>query len=163
MHQLAGRSPAADPVASGRVIAGANLKLPRPCPLHCRVNTPDPVHAVMDVRAGVVALAGGVAAFVIGFVAVTELLSATIEFSVFLGIPAGIVAGVITAGIIVWAINRELSWLAFALGGFGLGFLAGTAIGAVFTNEPFSVLLVVGIGVGFVGAIAGVLWARATR
>ena len=43
------------------------------------------------------ALIAGVAAFLAVGVAVTEIASAWIEFSVFVGLPAGVVAGIVVA------------------------------------------------------------------
>jgi len=53
----------------------------------------------MDLRRTVVALAAGTAAFLLVAVAVTAALEPRIEFSVFLGLPAGFIAGVLVAAV----------------------------------------------------------------
>lgn len=72
--------------------------------------------------------AAGIATFLGIFVAVSELMAPFIEFSVLVGIPAGIVAGVLTAAVVVVQFGRGTDRaprpLALTLGTFGLTFLA---------------------------------------
>ncbi len=74
------------------------------------------------------AAAAGIATFLVVFAAVSELLLSYIEFSVLVGLPAGIAAGVLTAAVVLVLFARNDSEtsrpLALALGTFGVAFLA---------------------------------------
>ncbi|MFD1598933.1 hypothetical protein [Halobellus rarus] len=111
---------------------------------------------------GITAVAAGIVAALVAFVAVTELLSPSIEFSVFLGLPAGLVAGVVVAAAVLFGFGTDdgsrplaAALLAFAfvfLVAFG-GLLIGVGVGAV-------VALVPSIGMATVAGLAVFLWLR---
>ncbi|MDS0473761.1 hypothetical protein [Natrinema sp. 1APR25-10V2] len=90
------------------------------------------------------AAAAGIATFLVVFAAVSELLLPYIEFSVLVGLPAGIAAGVLIAAVVLVQVGRDgdptRRWLARGLGAFGVTFLA--------------VFVVVGFGAGVTIAIA---------
>lgn len=72
-------------------------------------------------------IGAGIAAFLFVGVAVTEFMQQWIEFSLFLGIPAGLVAGAFTAGAVYLGLSSEAPpqrrRVAGAFGAFGSGFL----------------------------------------
>jgi len=82
------------------------------------------------------ALVAGIAAFLVVGIAVTELAAPRVEFSLFLGIPAGTVAGSVVAAVVVFRFRREGrdDRPALALAGSGVSFLlallVGVALGA---------------------------------
>ncbi|QLG50299.1 hypothetical protein [Natrinema halophilum] len=111
----------------------------------------------MNIRTHGYAVAAGIAAFLVVFVVVSELLLPYIEFSVFVGIPAGIVAGVLTA-VTVLLFSRETDRtrrpLAVALGTFGVTFL-GILVVAI---GGFQAGVTISIGIAtLLGFLAGVL------
>ncbi|MCU4801793.1 hypothetical protein OB920_15540 [Halobacteria archaeon HArc-gm2] len=100
----------------------------------------------MTLRNLVLVVASGLAAFLVVGVAVTELLRPSIEFSLFVGLPAGLVAGVLVSAGVFLGLGDETSArrrrVALAAGVFGGVFL--------------TVLLVAGglFGLGTVTALA---------
>ncbi|QCC47312.1 hypothetical protein [Halobellus limi] len=116
----------------------------------------------MNVRAIAAAAGAGVVAFLGAFVAVTELLAPTVEFSVFLGIPAGLIAGAVVAAVALLGLGTDdgprapaAALLAFAivfLVAF-VGLLVGLGVGAVLALVP-------AVGVAAVGGLVVFLWAR---
>ena len=116
----------------------------------------------MDRRAIPAALAAGLAAFVLVGVAVTELAASRVEFSVFLGLPAGVTAGVVATLAVLYAsgdVNPGHQRVGRALGGFGVGFLAGLVGATVVARTGAVVGLVVGVVAGLAAAVLS--WARA--
>jgi len=90
----------------------------------------------MSLRNAGLALAVGVAVFVIVGAVVTELAAPSIEFSLFIGLPAGFVAGIGVAAFVYLRLGAEEPTRrrpAIALTGFGAAFLvvlfAGVAVG----------------------------------
>lgn len=90
----------------------------------------------MTVRSLLVALAAGVAAFIVVGAAVSEYTLRWIEFSVFVGIPAGLAAGAfVAAGVYLGLADdapAQRRRVASAFGGFGVAFvvlLVGLAAG----------------------------------
>ena len=72
------------------------------------------------------ALTAGIAAFLLVGVLVTELAAARIEFSLFLGIPVGLVAGIATAAFVIVRLGNPdpaKRRVAQASGGFGVVFI----------------------------------------
>jgi peptidoglycan/LPS O-acetylase OafA/YrhL len=103
---------------------------------------------------GAALLAGGATAFVV-FVAVSEALLDEIEFSVFVGIPAGLVAGALVTALVLYVRRDDRSpSLARAAGAFGVALLSVVALGitagaGVLATTGGAVLvgLLVGLGV----------------
>ncbi|WP_435102569.1 hypothetical protein [Halarchaeum sp. P4] len=81
------------------------------------------------------ATAAGIATFLVVFVAVSEVLLPYVEFSVLVGIPAGLVAGALAAAFVLSQIGQEDSPtrrnLAKALGTFGVVLLVVFVLGVV--------------------------------
>jgi hypothetical protein len=108
------------------------------------------------------AAAAGVAAFLLAFVAVAELLAGTVEFSVFVALPVGVVAGVAAAALVLHWTGRDADAghrrLARALGAFGVGFLAALLAVAGAVGAGVVLGMVAGVAVGAVAA--GVTFVR---
>ncbi|MFB6139888.1 MAG: hypothetical protein ABEJ26_05585 [Halosimplex sp.] len=86
----------------------------------------------METRTFALALAAGLAVFVVVGAAVTEFALRWIEFSLFVGLPVGVVAGVTAAALVVLgsaggAPVRQRR-VAAALGAFGVAFLLAFAV-----------------------------------
>jgi len=100
------------------------------------------------------ALAAGIAAFLVVGVAVTELVAARIEFSLFVGLPAGIVAGAAAAAVVAYGLGESTTprqrRLAASIASFGLGFLAAL----VFLSGLVGLGMVLSMGVGIVVGLA---------
>ena len=96
--------------------------------------------------------------------AVTAVLESRIEFSLFLGIPAGLLAGVLVA----WGVWRGLSGadqprrrsVAWAVAGFSLAFLLSFGALVLFLNEGSAMSLGLGLAGGLVGGVLAYLYAR---
>ncbi len=102
------------------------------------------------------AVAVGLAVFVAVGAAVTEAASATIEFSLFVGLPAGFVAGIAVAAFVylrLGAADPGKRRPAIALTGFGAAFLV-VLFGGVAVGLRNSVALPIAGVVGVVAAIA---------
>jgi hypothetical protein len=82
----------------------------------------------MRLRNLALVVASGLAAFLVVGVAVTELLRPSIEFSLFVGLPAGLVAGVLASAGVFLGLGDETTTgrrrVALAAGVFGGVFLA---------------------------------------
>lgn len=106
-------------------------------------------------------IAAGLATFLIVGVAVTELLQSRIEFSLLVGIPAGLIAGAAIAAVVAWGVSEgapaQRRRLAVAFGTFGATFLVVLVTGA-FLPVGTVVSIVIGIGVGL--AVAGGTYLR---
>ncbi|WP_253737294.1 hypothetical protein [Halohasta salina] len=102
------------------------------------------------------AFAAGIAAFLVVGVTVTELVGAWIEFSLFVGLPAGIVAGALVAAAVSYGLGDGVPSrrrrLAGSVAGFGVGFLvAVVALGVAGVGVVSS--MVAAFGVGLVAAV----------
>ena len=109
----------------------------------------------MVLRAALYALAAGLAAFLLVGVAVTELAASQVEFSLFLGIPAGLVAGAITATTVLFTAEGDdprRRRLGFAVGTFGVVFLLGLLVVALVLRQGVVVAIVAGLALGILGA-----------
>jgi hypothetical protein len=108
-------------------------------------------------------LAAGVATFLIVGVAVTELLQSRIEFSLLVGLPVGLVAGAIAAGLVAWGTSKgapaQRRRLATAFGAFGAGFLV-VLVAGILLSIGTIISIVIGVGVGIIVAV--VFYLRAT-
>ena len=116
-----------------------------------------------------VAIAGTVAitAFLVAGIAVTALLEPRIEFSLFLGIPTGVFAGVLVA----WGVNRGLTTeedprrrsVAWTVGGFSLAFLFSLVGFVLVLDEGVAMSLGLSLAGGLVGGLLAFLFARLGR
>lgn len=111
-------------------------------------------------RARTLALAGlaGIAGLVLVGAAVTELLAAWIEFSLFLGIPAGLLAGGAAAFLVLVRLEDRSATRrrpALAAAGFGVTFVATLLLGTFGVGLPNSIAIPAAAVVGLVGAVAG--------
>lgn len=116
-------------------------------------------------RRGLLALATGLAAFLVVGVTVTELASARIEFSLFVGIPAGLLAGLVAAAFVAMRLGPNVAperrRPALALAAFGVVFLAALLVATLGLDVRNSVALPVAAVVGLVVAGAVYLGERA--
>jgi len=115
----------------------------------------------MDYRSLVGALLSGVAVFLVVGVAVTEFAGSWIEFSLLLGIPAGLAAGVFTAGAVYLGLAdgapADRRRVAGAFVAFGVAFLIGlVALGWVL-NIGVTTAIIVSIVVAVVVAVVAYL------
>jgi len=115
----------------------------------------------MRARTALLALLAGLAAFVAVGVLVTEAVAPQIEFSLFVGIPVGVVAGVAAAAVVfAWLEDSRPARRrpAVAVAGFGVAFVvvAVVAVGAFGLRN--SVALPVAAVGGVVVAAAAYVW-----
>lgn len=114
----------------------------------------------MNFKAIGLALLAGIAAFLVVGIAVTELLSPRIEFSLFVGIPAGLMAGVVAAAAVALWFGREDAGArraAVALGAFGGAFLATTVAVGILAGVGLLASMLAGGVVGLAAAVLGYL------
>lgn len=114
----------------------------------------------MNLRKLGLTIAAGIATVLVVGVAVTELLQPRIEFSLLVGIPAGLFAGAVVAAVVAWSVGEGRSAqqrrLAVALGSFAAAFLAVLVAGALLSVG--TVLgTVAGVAVGLVAALGAYL------
>ncbi|MFC7139547.1 hypothetical protein ACFQMA_06805 [Halosimplex aquaticum] len=106
----------------------------------------------MRLRTVAVALAAGLAAFLAVGAAVTEFTLRWIEFSLFVGIPVGLLAGLTAAAVVVAGLGTEVSHLrrrvAVTLATFGVAFLLalGVAVGAFAVRNSHALVLATAVG-----------------
>lgn len=116
----------------------------------------------MDVKSLVLAAGVGLATFLLVGGAVTAILEQWIEFSLFIGIPVGLLAGVLAAGGIAVGLSEEASTrqrIAKIVAGFSLGFLLSLAVLLLIWNGGFTLTVGISIAVGLVTAVL-VDWVR---
>lgn len=115
----------------------------------------------MNAKSLLLALAAGAAAFLVVGVAVTELAQPWIEFSLFLGLPAGLGAGAFVAALVyLWRAedvpaNRQR--VATALAGFGVVFLIVLLLVSVVVEVGAVLALVAAAVAGLLAAISSYL------
>ena len=111
----------------------------------------------MNLKVFGLALAAGVATFIVAGVAVTELLQSRIEFSLLVGLPVGLVAGSLAAAVVARGVNEgeppQRRRLATAFGAFGAGFLVVLFVGIVLSLGTI-ISIVIGVAVGIIVAFA---------
>ena len=116
----------------------------------------------MNLRTVGSALVAGAAALLVVGVVATELgTAAGIEFSLFVGIPAGLAAGVAAAAVVFLRLedpDRSRRRPAVALAGFGVAFFLALLVAAGGAGLRNSVALPVAAVVGLVGAGVAVVW-----
>jgi hypothetical protein len=112
------------------------------------------------------AAVGGIVAFLLVGAVVTQVGTAYTEFSVFLGIPAGLVAAVVTVVTVLLGYGQDPSALrrraATAVGAFGLLFVLSfvVAIGAI--GVPVVTAMLGSVVIGVVVAVAVFVRSAAT-
>ena len=110
----------------------------------------------MQARTAILALLSGLATLVVVGVAVTELASARIEFSLFVGIPAGVTAGVAAAAYVFLRLGdpvRARRRPAMALATFGPVFVFGLLLATLGAGFPNSAAIVIAAALGGVAAV----------
>lgn len=119
----------------------------------------------MNYRTIAVVLVAGIASFLVVGIAVTAVAERWIEFSVFVGLSAGLVAGAIAAAAVSLGLGEgapaERRRLALAFGLFDAGFLATLVVLAV-AGQGVVLSTAAGVAVGIVAAVAGSLRGRKT-
>ncbi|WP_207586257.1 hypothetical protein [Halomontanus rarus] len=104
----------------------------------------------------VLALAAGIAAFLIGGVTVTEVARPWIEFSLFLGIPAGLALGTFVAAAVSLGLADDATQhrhrIAVSLAGFGVSFLVTLVVLGGLVTIGAILALVVSFAAGLVAA-----------
>lgn len=110
----------------------------------------------MELRDVALAVVSGLATFVIVGVAVTEVTAEWIEFSLFVGIPAGVISGVAVTLVVYLGLTSETPGtrrpIAIGLGTFGGVFILVLVLGLII-NTPTVTVLLVATAVGVVGGI----------
>jgi membrane protease YdiL (CAAX protease family) len=111
----------------------------------------------MQLRALGLAAAAGIAGFLVTFVVVAELLTPSVEFSVFLAIPAGVAVGALFAAAVLFGVggadgSRKRS-LATALGSFAVAFLVGFVLSFAVVGVGAALSILVGLLVGAIGGL----------
>lgn len=114
----------------------------------------------MNLKSFAFALAAGIATFLVVGVAVTAIAEPRIEFSVFLGIPAGLVAGAVAAAAVYLGLGddapAERRRVATAFGLFGAGHLLMLVVLSA-AGQGIILSIITGIVVGIVAAVIGYL------
>lgn len=119
--------------------------------------------ADMTIKSLALTVVAGIATFLVVGIAVTALAEPWIEFSVFLGLPAGLVAGAAAAAVVSLGLaddapaQRRQRATGFAL--FGAGFLV-TLVALVITDTGLTLAMAVGLIVGLIVGIVGYLRAK---
>lgn len=81
----------------------------------------------MDLRNAVLGVAAAIAGFVVVTVVVTELVAPAIEFSLFVGLPAGVVGGLglgLATYLLLGRADARSRHIGASVGAFGVAFLA---------------------------------------
>ena len=110
----------------------------------------------MDVKSLVLAAGVGLATFLLVGGAVTAIVEQWIEFSLFIGIPVGLLAAVVTAGSVAIGLSEDATTkqrIAKIAAGFSLGFLLSLAVLLLFWNGGITVSLGISLGIGLVAAV----------
>ena len=111
----------------------------------------------MTLKSLAYALVAGIAAFLVVGVTVTELVAARIEFSVFVGLPAGVVAGTAVAAVVAYGLGEETTLrqrrLAASIAGFGVGFLAAVIVLSGLVGLGVVLSMGLGVVVGLAAAV----------
>jgi len=106
-----------------------------------------------------VATAAGVTTFLLVTVAVTSLFERWIEFSVFVGLPAGLLAGVLAFGTVAYRLAETAPAgrrrLVGAVGGFSAAFLLALLGLTLGWNGSVALSIGVALGVGVLGLFIG--------
>ena len=107
-------------------------------------------------------VASGIASFLVVVVLATELAAPYVAFSLFVGIPVGLVAGVATAAVVALGLGPASEpgrrRVALSLGTFGVAFIVVLFGAAGGFGTGTVVALVAGAIVGLVAAAAAYFW-----
>lgn len=107
------------------------------------------------------ALVAGITAFLVVGVTVTELAAAWVEFSLFVGIPTGVVAGAAVAAVVAFGLRTDVDQrqhrFASVIAGFGLGFLAALVVLSGLIGLGVVLSMGLGVVIGLVSAVASYL------
>lgn len=118
----------------------------------------------MNVKSFGLTLAAGLAAFLIVGVAVTELLQSRIEFSLLVGLPAGLLAGAITIAAVALSLGDRVApkrrKVAYSAGVFAVAFLVVLVTGAIL-SQGITIAIIAGIVLGLGAAV--VTYLRVSR
>ena len=114
----------------------------------------------MTGRTLALAATAGVATFLLVGAAVSEVTMRWVEFSLFVGIPAGVVAGTAVTAAVAWGLAADRPTrrhrAALAAAGFGVAFLAVLVVVATVLRPGVVASLLVAVLVGF-GVALGIL------
>ena len=115
----------------------------------------------MNLKSVSLALLSGVAAFLIVGVAVTEFAQPWIEFSLFLGIPAGLATGAFTAGAVYLGLADDAPGgrrrIAGAFAAFGVGFIVSLVVFGWVINVGVTTAIVISVVVALAAAVVAYL------
>lgn len=114
------------------------------------------MRGILDSKSLVLATSAGLAAFLLVGGTATAIFEQWIEFSLFIGIPIGLLAGVVAGGGVAAGLSEEASTrqrIAKIVAGFSLGFLLSLAVLLLFWNGGMTVSLGISIAVGLVVAV----------
>lgn len=121
----------------------------------------------MQLKSLVLALVAGLAAFLVVGVAVTELVQSWIEFSLFLGIPAGLGAGAFVAALVyLWLaddVPAQRQRVAITFASFGVAFLVILLAISIVLDMGTTLTLIVATVVGIMAAIAAYVGGETER
>jgi len=116
----------------------------------------------MELKEVALTIGTGFVAFLLVGVAVTSGLDQWIAFSLIIGIPAGIVAGVLTGGAVAYRLanagTERRHRIQNALTGFVAGFGLTLLVLAVVWNSGLTFALSTALLVGFLGLLIGYAW-----
>jgi hypothetical protein len=121
----------------------------------------------MTLKSLSLALLSGIATFLIVGVAVTEFAQSWIEFSLFLGIPAGIASGAFTAGAVYLGLADDAPVhrrrIVTSLTAFGVGFLVSLVMLEWIVNIGITSAIVVSVAGALVVAVMAYLRGRKAK
>jgi len=109
----------------------------------------------MRPRTAGLALLAGLATFVVVGVGATELVAPQVEFSLFVGIPVGLLAGVAAAALVFARLEDPSPGRrrpANAVAGFGVGFVVAVLLGAGVLGMRYSIAIPAAAVVGVLAA-----------
>lgn len=116
---------------------------------------------MMNFKSLALAFAAGITTFLVVGIVVTELAQPSIEFSLFLGIPAGLGAGAFVTAIVYRSLAddapAERRRIAFAVATFGLVFLLVLVAVATLLDLGTVVSLIVAAVVGILASVSAYL------
>ncbi|WP_436927697.1 hypothetical protein [Halosimplex amylolyticum] len=119
----------------------------------------------MDFKSVLLALVSGLAIFLVVGVAVTELAQSWIEFSLFLGIPAGLATGAVTAAAVYLGLADDAPVgrrrIAGAFAAFGVGFIVSFVVLGWIVDIGVTTAIIISVFVALV--IAAVAYLRGPK
>lgn len=109
------------------------------------------------IRTLVPAIITGVSGFIIFGVIATEIASPYIEFSVFVGIPVGLIAGLVLTALVIATLGTDdpaKRRSGASVASFGIAFLVVALLVAGILRLRISLSLIIGGVAGIIGAVA---------